>query len=414
MRASQRFYPLVMNYIIRYDMRYHGSSLLNKATGSNLKGVVKKMLRMGGDVNTQSGFRPLGTCELPTPLIVAVGHERMVRLLLSTGAKQAVGGKRTSLLIAIMKRNPNEGIALLLSQNVDATDDIATPLSPTNILLLACKAQLATLVRHLLEQCTLRAKQVNVRIISIALYELLRSTASKGDFRLRELLEDVYQITLMLLQHGADPGMVFPGVRGACTARGVVLKYPDPRVRNVLLGAARTVDKPWRESSVTKAHRKKTQEAPVVKKLADDADGSVIAVSLRHATQYATLAAYLDVKETSMCASTPEDEIVDNASHSLNLTQKVARETQGLVPRPNMLTEAHPTTALYPQLAAPRPTIQPIDHIFWTQVSARAKSVWRERTEGEVGVRKACQMKVLNAPENPLRFGRPMHESCSV
>jgi hypothetical protein len=243
-RTSQHFYPVVMNYIVRFDIRYRGSSMLNVAARRNLKGVARSMLRMGGEVNTQHGFQALRTGERPTPLLVAalLGHERMVRLFLGAGAQEALNDVRMPLLLAIAKGH--EGIAVLLARDLDADDTIATPGRGRNVLLLACRARFVHLVRGLLERCALQGKRVDARKCSAALYMLLEGTASKGAFRARELLEDVHQIVLMLLGHGADPDLVVTGVGVEGTARSVAQRCPDPRVRNLLLKAARTVDRP--------------------------------------------------------------------------------------------------------------------------------------------------------------------------
>jgi len=93
-RTSQRFYPLVMNYIVRHDIQFRGSSLLAITARSNLKGMAKKILRLGGNVNTQSCFKSTCAGQRPTPLAAAAfyGHERIICLLLAAGAKQIVDG----------------------------------------------------------------------------------------------------------------------------------------------------------------------------------------------------------------------------------------------------------------------------------------------------------------------------------
>ncbi|KAF2187346.1 hypothetical protein K469DRAFT_570256, partial [Zopfia rhizophila CBS 207.26] len=206
-RASQRFYPLIMDYIFRHNVRYGGSSLLNYAAKRNLKGMARMILHLGGDVNTQCGF-PLGVMDKrPTPLATAAfhGHERMVRMLLETGASHFVDGMRIPLAVAIFKRHEN--VALILSQELDSGD---VPLKKTKgtVLQMACGAKLVNLVRYYLERESRCGGRVNIHSLhdrSTALYQILQKDASKEDFLKRELHEDVYQIVLMLLQHGANP-----------------------------------------------------------------------------------------------------------------------------------------------------------------------------------------------------------------
>ncbi|PVI02971.1 hypothetical protein DM02DRAFT_652949 [Periconia macrospinosa] len=93
-RASRRFYLLVMDYILRCNVRYGGSSLLNYAAKRNLNRMARTILYAGGDVNTQRGFRPSVIGRRPTPLATAAlhGHEGMVKILLETGASHFIDG----------------------------------------------------------------------------------------------------------------------------------------------------------------------------------------------------------------------------------------------------------------------------------------------------------------------------------
>ncbi|KAH7380146.1 hypothetical protein BKA66DRAFT_465850, partial [Pyrenochaeta sp. MPI-SDFR-AT-0127] len=54
-RASNRLYPVVMRYVVRSNVRFKQSSLLNYAATKNLKSMARKILHLGGDVDTQKG-----------------------------------------------------------------------------------------------------------------------------------------------------------------------------------------------------------------------------------------------------------------------------------------------------------------------------------------------------------------------
>ncbi|KAF2713648.1 hypothetical protein K504DRAFT_369265, partial [Pleomassaria siparia CBS 279.74] len=206
-RSSQRLYPLVQDYILRHNVRHGGSGLLNYAAKRNLIGMARMMLHVGGDINTQSGFRLSLMGKRPTPLITAVahGHERIVRMLLEAGANQFVGGMRTPLRIAITGRH--ERLALLLSQDLDPSEILLKGLG-SSALQMACSAKLVLLVRYYLEHEPNQNGPSDVQIFldrSTALYRVLQADAQNGDFVRREVHEEVYQIVSMLIEHGASP-----------------------------------------------------------------------------------------------------------------------------------------------------------------------------------------------------------------
>ncbi|KAH4108539.1 hypothetical protein HBI25_177660 [Parastagonospora nodorum] len=229
-QASLRFHPIVMNYVAHYDVRYNGSSLLMYAAGWNLKGMARKIIRLGGDVHTQRGsehgvdglrLRPLSNAAY-------YGHKRMVRLFLMAGAMQLIGPNRVSLEVAIA--NGHEQIAILLSQELKADDKVRE--GGDILLKLACEAKMANLVKILLERGYRARTPTEIKHgHSIFLHHLIAEHATRGNFVKRELHDEVYQIASMLLLHKADPD-VHQNVRlEAVTARQLARRHPDPRVR---------------------------------------------------------------------------------------------------------------------------------------------------------------------------------------
>ncbi|KAF2729430.1 hypothetical protein EJ04DRAFT_399336, partial [Polyplosphaeria fusca] len=211
-RASRRFYPLVMDYIFRKNVQYAGSSLLNYSAKRDLNRVARMILHFRGDVNTQWGYSGsipyMDKQQTPLANAAANGSGRMVKMLLENGASQFIDGIRVPLLRAILKRHEN--VALILSQEVDSSEVLLeiTRSTRSTALQMACTAGLVNLVQYYLEHGSRGGECPNVHILhdrSIALCRTIQKDATKDDFVKRELHEDVYQIVLMLLKHGANP-----------------------------------------------------------------------------------------------------------------------------------------------------------------------------------------------------------------
>ncbi|KAF2260424.1 hypothetical protein CC78DRAFT_523334, partial [Lojkania enalia] len=150
-RASFKFYPLIMDYVLRYDVQRHGSSLLFFAAKRNHVAMARRILDRGGNLNALSKFAYNSKYYQFTPLAKASlhGHERMVRMLLRNGASRSVDGMRLPLAAAIWKKHEN--VALILSEELDS---VHTPLlsgSDTAALQMASEAKLVNLVRCYLE-----------------------------------------------------------------------------------------------------------------------------------------------------------------------------------------------------------------------------------------------------------------------
>lgn len=77
--------------------------------------------------------------------------------------------------------------------------------------------------------------------LDAALSAVLRVSACEGDIRQRKLLEADYKIVEMLMSNGADPDAFQDSHRGgqSTTARDLVSRHPDPRVRNLIFKAPR-------------------------------------------------------------------------------------------------------------------------------------------------------------------------------
>jgi hypothetical protein len=253
-RASLRFYPLTMEYIIRHDVRFDRSILLNYAAWNNLKEMARTILHLGGDANARwvLGVRLNSMENMPTPLVSAAirGHTKIVRILLESGASQFVGESRVALTAAILKGHEN--VALLLSQGLDPDETPLKKKKDLTVLQIACEAKLVKLVRYYLERGSRCEGPENTRSssnYSIALYRVLNKDASKGSFLKREIHEDAYQIVLMLLQHGANPDLrIKVSPSSPATARGIASRHPDPRIRywlsNTIVPAVETKESP--------------------------------------------------------------------------------------------------------------------------------------------------------------------------
>jgi hypothetical protein len=259
-RTSQRFYPVVMGFIARYDVQHCASNLLHYAVRADLPSLARKILDLGGDVDTTGGGGWPASTSRPTPLMMAAfyGREDMVKLLLAAGASQYVGKQdtldpwsngapcgdggllRTPLMLAIEKRH--EDIALLLSADVDPFEIIKTSVGWPNstALQLACMSKLPNLVRLYAERSSVcdRARPEIEHDLGVALNLVIRENSATRLPVEQELHEDVYQITLILLQHGANVDAPRPPRRALDfsndTLQDLALRHPDPRVQALL------------------------------------------------------------------------------------------------------------------------------------------------------------------------------------
>ncbi|KAF1993968.1 hypothetical protein P154DRAFT_527387 [Amniculicola lignicola CBS 123094] len=245
-RVSLRVYPLVMDYIVRHNVRHGRSHLLSYAARLNLEGMARKILHIGGDVNVFGGHRFANGIinEQLTPLSIAAyyGYEGMVRLLLGSGASRTVNGIRMALFMAMVEHH--ETVAIMLSRNLDLSDMISETRMKISALQLACREKLVNLVQYYLNRGSKRGRlsKTLIRDRSIALRMILLRDASRESFVKREIHEDVYKIVLLLLQSGADPDYRVVTARFvASTARVISSRHPDPRVRVLFAKSASAI-----------------------------------------------------------------------------------------------------------------------------------------------------------------------------
>jgi hypothetical protein len=162
-----------------------------------------------------------------------------VRLFLKCGAEQLFDETWYPLVCVLHKGYGS--IALILSPDLDADTTLGEERG--SLLAGASEAEFPRLVRILLEHNLGVPDEQRVGIHGEALHALLCESAHRGQTRRTELLENDYQIVMMLLQHGADPELgikrphwTFSRFNTICK---VATKHPDPRVQNLL----------WRETA---------------------------------------------------------------------------------------------------------------------------------------------------------------------
>lgn len=392
-RSSQRFYPLVMNFTIHRNIKLGGSSILCHAAKRNHKGLARKILSLGGDVNTQTGPKlPRGNLR-STPLTTAAysGHERMVRLFLGAGALQIIDGARLPLaaILAMARTKAHENIIILLAQDVDASYQFST--TGKTLLDYACEKQFVHLVRHLLERDARQSRPPNheeIHTYSTALYRLLESTECRADFVIRQLLEDVHQIALMLLQHEADPDLPIararplsvsalrygPDLRASrialtMTARESAARNPDPRIRN-FLSKAKVTDIP-RELRLQIGRSSMSQSQGQRSRMG----GSQSSMSPIESGHYATLSSFLQ-KPITQTSTDDEDSDSTTGNQSFDfsaIAELVARDMRELTKKQGITNEPPTPLSSFPQLDAPKPNIRESDRLLWARIPTSAK-----------------------------------------
>jgi hypothetical protein len=125
-RASRRFYPLIMDSILRDDSRHGKSRILWFAVEKNLKSLTRRVLQRGGDVNAVVAVvvRWKFAIAQKTPLMVAAYHgfEGIVNLLLKFGARHSAYERLSPIKIAITRRH--EKVALILYKALEDANDV--------------------------------------------------------------------------------------------------------------------------------------------------------------------------------------------------------------------------------------------------------------------------------------------------
>jgi ankyrin repeat protein len=151
-QATQKLYAVYMDIIIHHDVEHDGSSILACAAKNNLASMTRKLLSIGGDINTRREYVSGQASDRGlTPLAIAAsyGSEEVVGILFQGGATQSISGVRVALVNAIFGRH--ESVALILSQEVESTEMLLGPTRGT-VLEMARAAQLPLLVRYFVEK----------------------------------------------------------------------------------------------------------------------------------------------------------------------------------------------------------------------------------------------------------------------
>ncbi|KAH6613027.1 hypothetical protein C7974DRAFT_322131, partial [Boeremia exigua] len=198
-RVSRRFYPLIMDALLRDNIRYKGSSLLQFSVRRDLRSFTRRIICRGGDVNTTTNYLRTPAV-LPRPLSVATyyGYADMVNLLLELGAHPFSQSKDIPLAFAISKGH--ERVALLLLHALKPING-KSYIADGELLRRASAAKMVTLVSHLLE----RRSEFYTSEIDAALYQVLLGEMSKENIFQRSFHNEVFQIVLLLLRNGANP-----------------------------------------------------------------------------------------------------------------------------------------------------------------------------------------------------------------
>ncbi|KAH4075493.1 hypothetical protein HBH92_042070 [Parastagonospora nodorum] len=233
-QASLRLYPIVMNYVAHYDLRYNASSLLMFAARWNLMDMARKILNLRGDINTHSVSHHYfkGLRARPLSNAAYFGHKQVVCLLLESGAVELIDTIRLALELAIT--NGHEQIAIQFSQALPA--DAMIFKGEDSLFQLACEAKMINLVRFLLERgYQRRTAAETTRGYSTHLHRLIAKDSVGSGYIERGQHDEVYQIATMLLQHKADPDARREAYRGVfVSTRRLACRHPGLRVRDML------------------------------------------------------------------------------------------------------------------------------------------------------------------------------------
>jgi hypothetical protein len=406
-----------MNYIVRHNVRHGGSSLLNYATKQNLKGMVRRILYLGGNVDTEHGnewavprLQRRITISRPTPLAVAAHYDNksMVRFLLHAGARQVIGGVRVPLAVAFAAGH--ESVAMILSRDLYAHDQLKA--NGPIVLQLAIEARFSNLVRYFLERGPgNRTCDQSAFDYSIVLFRLLEATACKGDFVKRELLEDVFQITTMLLQHNADPDMCTEQGRPAqsITTRDVASRNPDPRVRNLLSRAKLAPTRTQEESCL--------QTGRSLWDASEDETHAYLEDQSPVASRYAILWDFLDKPNTNLPALPNNHELEydeheggsddgddDKRLDSSDLEALVQADIQTLKKKSEVFT-ALPPQSSFPQLSTPKASVRPADHRFWARAPVKIAAAPQKPVSKVPRLKKPVEVEAFP------QLGRPVQVS---
>jgi len=192
--TSQRFYPIVMDLIVRNDVEFNSSSLLVTASELNLVWLARKVVQRGGDVNRGSWWHADGRGK-PLTLAALNRSEDMVKYLLKAGASPLIKKRRASTI------RGNEFVSRIMCEHLNPYEVLPTS-PPQPIFQRACARGIPEFVCYFLDTMA-KCKEKDVEKWSAELNDALclMSARSRWDSRVDEKL----RIVSLLLQNGADP-----------------------------------------------------------------------------------------------------------------------------------------------------------------------------------------------------------------
>jgi hypothetical protein len=371
-RTNHRFYSLIMESTLFCNVREKGSSLLGFAVQRNLRGLARRLLERGADVNTKRNWYG-GTQERPTPLLTAVdhGYGNLVNLLLHFRASQSLDKDSPPLAAAIAKRY--ESIALRLLRRLTIAGTLSIP-TIASYLKQASSKKVFKVVQYLLEHRS-RLRVKGTGSLDAALFHVLLADACTGDIIKRELHHDAYQIVELLLQHGANPDAPIdrPGGRKQ-TCRDLAAGHPDPRIRTSLAKVIRPVLTKALPSQIGRAWNVSSQTALSSSVSQPEEDYSV------------SLWDYLDVSEGDVPAASEESNQLTKAGsagastnnereiHIGSKTDGVSEGEEDIYGARKSDSNEPPSLDSFPQLITPKERTQSVPNGLWTNASATVRS----------------------------------------
>lgn len=239
-RTSHKLYAVVMESLLSTAEAEHKSALLIHAAMSNNVPLAQKVVRFGGDVNRQQteAYYHRGP---PLSTSIEFGHADMVCFLLQAGASQLDHrGSRGSLQDAL--RLGHDEVALVLCEGLSQKDTTLRWGPVHSILSEACEFGRSVVVESLLARGHPgQTPEESIHTRSQTLHRVLRMHACEGSLvvdgkLVAKPLDDVFKVTKLLLEYGADPDMKFDHwVHSMYLTESSSRKWgkhsPDPRIR---------------------------------------------------------------------------------------------------------------------------------------------------------------------------------------
>ncbi|KAF2248897.1 ankyrin [Trematosphaeria pertusa] len=232
-RVNRRLRAALGDFLLQYNIKYEYSTALLWAVRNNRVEVVCRLVRLKAKLETRRDIHRLfGIFEQEeTPLHCAVRTEnlRLVKILTAAGARTITARGRTTLQLALEKKN--EPIARILMGQMTKLDGGVT-ICRESPLHLACNNKLVGTVRYLLE----RGVDPNWEGCNGG-FEYVGELLRVGDHYRRRLDGDALEILRLLFAYGLDPD---EGIKEIGVA------HSDPRVRYIFGRTACALQKPFK------------------------------------------------------------------------------------------------------------------------------------------------------------------------